>query len=48
MKNTIINALLCSALLCAPLAVQAQETLDTRIGKLKFTHDFATGYPTDK
>jgi hypothetical protein len=27
-------------------AVQA-ETLDTRIGKLEFTHDFADGYPTD-
>ncbi|MCP3877674.1 MAG: DUF1254 domain-containing protein [Sulfitobacter sp.] len=26
--------------------VQA-ETLDTRIGKLEFTHDFANGYPTD-
>lgn len=24
----------------------AQETLDTRIGKLSFTHDFANGYPT--
>jgi len=22
------------------------QTLDTRIGKLKFTHDFANGYPT--
>ena len=24
----------------------AQETIDTRIGKLSFTHDFANGYPT--
>lgn len=48
MKNTAINALLYSALLCAPIAAQAQETLDTRIGKLSFTHDFASGYPTDK
>ena len=23
-------------------------TLETRIGKLSFTHDFATGYPTDE
>ena len=23
------------------------ETLDTRIGKLEFTQDFADGYPTD-
>ncbi len=28
--------------------VQAQaETLNTRIGDLSFTHDFANGYPTD-
>jgi len=26
----------------------AQETLDTRVGKLEFTHDFANGYPTDE
>jgi hypothetical protein len=26
----------------------AQETLDTRIGKLEFTKDFANGYPTDQ
>jgi len=24
----------------------ATETVDTRIGKLEFTHDFANGYPT--
>jgi hypothetical protein len=24
------------------------ETIDTRIGKLSFTHDFATGYPTQE
>jgi len=23
------------------------ETLGTRIGELEFTHDFASGYPTD-
>jgi len=23
------------------------QTIDTRIGKLEFTHDFANGYPTD-
>jgi hypothetical protein len=26
----------------------AQQTVDTRIGKLEFTHDFENGYPTDK
>ena len=47
MKNVMISALLSSTLLCAPLAIQAGETLDTRIGELTFTHDFASGYPTD-
>ncbi len=23
------------------------QTIDTRIGALEFTHDFANGYPTD-
>ena len=27
-------------------AVQAGETIDTRVGELSFTHDFANGYPT--
>ena len=26
----------------------AQETIETRIGDLSFTHDFANGYPTDE
>ena len=25
----------------------AQVSIDTRIGNLEFTHDFANGYPTD-
>ena len=25
----------------------ASHTIDTRIGALEFTHDFANGYPTD-
>lgn len=28
-------------------SVLQAETIDTRIGKLQFTHDFANGYPTD-
>ena len=27
--------------------VTAQETINTRIGDLSFTHNFANGYPTD-
>jgi hypothetical protein len=29
-------------------AKDAGETIDTRIGKLSFTHDFDNGYPTDE
>jgi hypothetical protein len=29
-------------------AQHAAETIDTRIGKLSFTHDFDNGYPTDE
>ena len=32
-----------------PTLMQAQEqTVETRIGKLSFTHDFANGYPTEE
>jgi hypothetical protein len=45
LKNrTLIAAAIGAALTSS--ALQA-ETLDTRIGKLEFTHDFANGYPTD-
>ena len=27
--------------------VQIGQTIETRIGSLEFTHDFANGYPTD-
>ena len=30
------------------VSAQAGETLDTRIGKLSFTHDFANGYPVNE
>ena len=30
------------------VAASQPETIDTRIGKLAFTHDFANGYPTDE
>jgi len=35
------------ALACTTAArAQTGETIDTRIGTLSFTHDFANGYPT--
>ena len=37
-----------AALAFASAAIAAEQTLDTRIGKLTFTHDFANGYPTDE
>jgi hypothetical protein len=55
MKVPSILTLLALALglLCAtsraqdkPLRPGTAQTLDTRIGKLQFTHDFANGYPT--
>lgn len=48
LNNTLIGVL-SVILLTANLAsaqTQKRETLDTRIGKLSFTHDFANGYPT--
>lgn len=32
---------------CLSACAQTQETINTRIGPLSFTHDFANGYPTD-
>jgi len=32
----------------ATTAVSAPETVKTRIGDLQFTHDFASGYPTNE
>jgi hypothetical protein len=29
------------------VATEAPERVETRIGTLEFTHDFANGYPTD-
>lgn len=45
LKNGTLIAAAIGAVLTSS-ALQA-ETLDTRIGKLEFTHDFANGYPTD-
>ena len=42
----IMLAIVCAVSLLAGCATQTGETLDTRVGKLSFTHDFANGYPT--
>jgi len=44
MKEIVVAGMV--AVLLADSAIQA-ETVDTRIGKLEFTHSFAEGYPTD-
>src|SRR5574337_1053089 len=48
MKHIIRKTLSVVAILAAiSIAVTAHaETIETRIGKLSFTHDFASGYPT--
>jgi len=51
LKNTrrhfFIAIALVGVLVFATTGAQAQtETVETRIGKLEFTHDFANGYPT--
>ena len=44
-KNAILTTWLVTILfVCSTLQA---ETMDTRIGKLEFTHSFADGYPTD-
>lgn len=44
--NTLLRVV-CTVSLLAVYETQAGETLETRIGPLKFTHDFANGYPTE-
>ena len=43
-RKITLAAAVAAALFAANLQA---ETLDTRIGKLEFTHAFANGYPTD-
>jgi hypothetical protein len=49
MKTTrgqkLLAAALVGALTLAATGARAED-IDTRIGKLSFTHDFANGYPT--
>ena len=47
MKKTLnrLFAIVCAMAITA--GVQAQETIETRVGNLSFTHDFDNGYPTE-
>jgi hypothetical protein len=46
--NILKRATIVGLMLAISSTVMAQETVDTRIGKLEFTHDFENGYPTDE
>jgi hypothetical protein len=46
--HTIRRVTVFGLMLAIASTVMAQETVDTRIGKLEFTHDFKNGYPTDE
>jgi hypothetical protein len=46
--KALIAAATLTALTFGSAAMAQEQTLDTRIGKLTFTHDFANGYPTDE
>jgi len=48
MRNTLFLAAIAASLVVPAAFATAQETIDTRIGRLSFTHDFANGYPTDE
>src|SRR5271154_3069941 len=46
-KQILLAAALVGVLALATIGAQAQtQTVETRIGKLEFTHDFDNGYPT--
>src|SRR6478752_2939574 len=45
MKATFSFYLLATAVFASPILAENQ-TVESRIGKLEFTHDFANGYPT--
>lgn len=47
MKRLLVSLIATLLVFCIALPTSAKEELiPTRIGKLKFTHDFANGYPT--
>jgi hypothetical protein len=43
MTKTLIAAATLTALVFGSAAMAQEQTLDTRIGKLTFTHDFVNG-----
>ena len=48
MINTTRTLTLVVAMALPTVGLAELETVNTRIGKLAFTHDFANGYPTDE
>ncbi len=47
LKTLVISVALTALSMGSP-AIAQEQTLETRIGKLTFTHDFANGYPTEE
>ncbi|MCP4902244.1 MAG: DUF1254 domain-containing protein, partial [bacterium] len=46
--NILKHVTVFALMLAISSTVMAQQTVETRIGKLEFTHDFENGYPTDE
>jgi hypothetical protein len=46
MRSTTFAFLLAASTLASLATTSAQETVDSRIGPLSFTHDFANGHLT--
>ena len=47
MNKALLLMVVLAACLFSPSSALAQgETIETRIGELSFTHDFANGYPS--
>ena len=47
-KSTMLVIVLAGCIATPSNFAVAQETIDSRIGKLSFTKDFENGYPTDE
>jgi hypothetical protein len=48
MTKKMMALITLTSLAFSSVAMAQKQTLDTRIGKLTFTHDFVNGYPTDE
>ncbi len=46
--KTLTLSIVLAALSIGSSAIAQEQTIETRIGKLTFTHDFANGYPTEQ